>query len=365
MGKTITVSYEGKPHYDIEIQRDFSLLPSKLEALGYGSNKVCIIADSNVAALYLEEVQALLAPKFAFCTSFVFEAGEGSKNTETVGLVYEHLIQHKFDRKDLLVALGGGVVGDLTGFTAATYLRGIDFVQVPTTLLAQTDSSIGGKTGVDFMQYKNMVGAFYMPKLVYMSISALKTLPPRQFSAGTAELIKHGFIKDKAYTQFIRENSEAIMAQQPDAMEEMIFRSCQIKREVVERDPKEKGERALLNFGHTIGHAIEKLSDFTLYHGECVSLGMAGAAYISYRLGNLTEGQLHELEIIIKSYGLPVSLTEFSYTPEEILAATKLDKKMESGKIKFIILNTLGEACITKELTDEQILSGIEYIIGK
>lgn len=203
-----------------------------------------------------------------------------------------------------------------------------------------------------------------MPKLVYMNISTLKTLPSRQFCAGTAELIKHGFIKDASYTQFIRENSEAIMAQEPDAVEEMIYRSCQIKREVVERDPKEQGERALLNFGHTIGHAVEKLSDFTLYHGECVALGMAGAGYISYQLGNLTEEQLRGLEQIIKSYGLPISLEQFSHTPEDILAATKLDKKMESGKIKFIVLKTLGEAYITRELTDEEILAGISYIMG-
>ncbi len=363
MGKTITVSYEGQPYYDIEIQHDFSLLADKLGKLGYGTNKVCIITDSNVAAYYLKEVESLLSPMFAVCTSFVFAAGEDSKNTDTVGHVYEHLIAHKFDRKDLLIALGGGVVGDLTGFAAATYLRGIDFVQVPTTLLAQTDSSIGGKTGVDFMQYKNMVGAFYMPRLVYMNISVLKSLPQRQFTAGTAELIKHGFIKDTSYTQFIRENSTAIMEQQPAAMEEMIFRSCHIKREVVEHDPKEQGERALLNFGHTIGHAIEKLSDFTLYHGECVSLGMAGAAYISYRLGKLTEQELQDLLHILTSYGLPVSLKEFPYGAEEILAATKLDKKMESGKIKFIILNALGQACITRELTDEEILGGISYII--
>lgn len=363
MGKTITVSYEGRPHYDIEIQKDFSLLPIRLQNLGYGANKVCIVADSNVAVLYLEEITSLLTPVFAFCTSVVFEAGEGSKNTDTVGQVYEHLIENKFDRKDLLVALGGGVVGDLTGFTAATYLRGIDFVQVPTTLLAQTDSSIGGKTGIDFMQYKNMVGAFYMPKLVYMNISALKTLPSRQFCSGMAEIIKHGFIKDASYTQFIRANSEGIMAQQPDTMEEMIYRSCQIKREVVERDPKEQGERALLNFGHTIGHAIEKLSNFALYHGECVALGMAGAAYISHQMGNLTEEQLKDLEQIMESCGLPVSLEKFTHTPEDVLAVTKLDKKMESGKIKFIILRTFGEAYITRELTDAEILDGISYIM--
>lgn len=364
MGKTITVSYEGKPHYDIEIQRDFSLLADSLTKLGYGRNKACIITDSNVAPLYLEEVKTLLEPLFASCTSFVFEAGEANKNTQTAGNIYEHLITHKFDRKDLLVALGGGVVGDLTGFAAATYLRGIDFVQIPTTLLAQTDSSIGGKTGVDFMQYKNMVGAFYMPKLVYMNTTVLKTLPARQFSSGMAEVVKHGFIKDASYTHFIRENSAAIMEQQPQILEDMIFKSCQIKREVVEHDPREQGERALLNFGHTIGHAIEKLSDFTLYHGECVALGMAGAAYISRQTGDISESQLKELTYILESCSLPTKLRQFPYTSEEILAATKLDKKMESGKIKFILLRTLGEAYITKNLTDMEILSGIGHIMN-
>lgn len=362
MGKMITVSYEGHPCYNIEIQKDFTLLPQKLKELGYGRNKACIITETNVGPLYLKEMEELLSPVFSVCTSFTFEAGEASKNTETVGKVYEHLIRHSFDRKDVLIALGGGVVGDLTGFAAATYLRGIDFVQVPTSLLAQTDSSIGGKTGVDFLQYKNMVGAFYMPKLVYMNISALKTLPERQFVSGTAELVKHGFIKDKDYSAFIRRHSEQIKTQEYHIMEEMIDRSCQIKRDVVERDPKELGERALLNFGHTVGHAIEKLSGFSLYHGECVSLGMVCAGYISYRQGNISKEQFSDLTETLASYGLPVGLSEFPHTPEEILAATKLDKKMESGKIKFILLKDLGEAYITKDLTDEMILDGIRYI---
>lgn len=363
MGKTITVHYGGESCYNIEIQKDFQLLPEKLKSLGYGQNRACIITETNVGELYLKEIEALLSPVFASCISFLFEAGENSKNTDTVGKVYGHLIQNSFDRKDVLIALGGGVVGDLAGFAAATYLRGIDFVQVPTSLLAQTDSSIGGKTGVDFMQYKNMVGAFYMPKLVYMNISTLKTLPERQFSSGTAELIKHGFIKDRTYTDFIQIHSRSILAQDRQALEEMVYRSCQIKRSIVEKDPKEQGERALLNFGHTIGHAIEKLSNFTLYHGECVSLGMVSAAYISCQKGNITQEGLETLKQILASYGLPVTLQNFPYAPEEILAATKLDKKMESGKIKFILLKSLGEAYITKELSDSDLLGGIRYIM--
>ncbi len=362
MGKRIEVACEGKPCYNIEIQKDFSLLPGLLKELGYGENKACIVTESNVEPLYLEEVEGVLSPVFSECIPFVFKAGEGSKNTDTVGKLYEFLIQHSFDRKDVLVALGGGVVGDLAGFAAATYLRGIDFVQVPTTLLAQTDSSIGGKTGVDFMQYKNMVGAFYMPRLVYMNISTLGSLPKRQFSSGAAELIKHGFIKDAGLSALVKEQGGKNMLQELDILEELVFRSCQVKRKVVERDPKEKGERALLNFGHTIGHAIEKLSDFILYHGECVALGMVGAAYISYLEGNLPLGQVEEVERVLECYGLPIRLDGFSHTPEEILAVTKLDKKMETGKIKFVLLKDLGESYITKGLTDERILEGIRYL---
>lgn len=362
MGKRIEVAYEGKPCYKIEIQKDFSLLPGLLEELGYGGNKACIVTEGNVKPLYLEEVEGLLSSVFSECASFVFEAGEGSKNTDTVGKVYEFLIRHSFDRKDVLVALGGGVVGDLTGFAAATYLRGIDFVQVPTTLLAQTDSSIGGKTGVDFMQYKNMVGAFYMPRLVYMNISALGSLPKRQFSSGAAELIKHGFIKDPGLSALMEEQAGKVMAQDLDILEELVYRSCQVKRGVVERDPKEKGERALLNFGHTIGHAVERLSDFQLYHGECVALGMVGAAYISYLEGGLSLAQVEGIERTLESYGLPIRLEGFLHTPEEILAVTKLDKKMETGKIKFVLLKSLGESYITKGLTDERILQGIRYL---
>ncbi len=364
MGRTVTVSYEGKPCYHIELQEGFSKLPKFLQELGYGANRACIITESNVAPLYLGEIEKLLAPVFSTCISFVFEAGEGSKNTDTVGKVYECLIRHSFDRKDVLVALGGGVVGDLAGFAAATYLRGIDFVQVPTSLLAQTDSSIGGKTGVDFMQYKNMVGAFHMPRLVYMNLSALQTLPRRQFSSGMAELAKHGFIKDPYLLAILEEQSHRMVSQDYSILEEVIGLSCQVKRGVVEQDPKEKGERALLNFGHTIGHAIEKLSDFGLCHGECVSLGMAAASYISYLEGNLTLGQVAKVENVLESYGLPVRLDGFSHSPEEVLAATKLDKKMESGKIKFVLLKSLGEAYLTKSLTDGRILEGIRYLYG-
>ena len=366
MSLVVPVSYGGSPCYEIHLERDFcSLLPC-IQALGYQpQRKVCVISDSNVAPLYLEEICCLLEAHFSLCTSYVFEAGEASKHTGTVGQVYEHLIQNRFDRKDLLVALGGGVVGDLTGFAAATYLRGIDFIQIPTSLLAQVDSSIGGKTGVDFLQYKNMVGAFYMPRLVYMHLSGLHSLPKAHLSSGMGEIIKHGQIKDSAYFQWLMDHQEEILSGDLGALEEMVYGSCRIKGDVVQRDPKEQGERALLNFGHTIGHAVEKLSDFSLLHGECVALGMVAAAELSCRYGSYAGSDLRQLKETIAAFGLPLSLSQANvqgFTPEQVLEATKLDKKMDGGSVKFILLQRVGEAYITRELSDAQILEGIRCL---
>lgn len=367
MSKVIPVKYDNKPCYKIYLERDFERLPALLRDLGYQrERKLCIITDSNVAPLYQEQLLQVLKKDYDVCTCYVFPAGEANKNTDTVGKAYEHLILNGFDRKDLIVALGGGVVGDLAGFTAATYLRGIDFIQVPTTLLSQVDSSIGGKTGVDFLQYKNMVGAFYMPKLVYMNLTVLATLPDQQYFSGMGEILKHGQIKDADYYRRVSGEHARIVARDLDMVEEMVYGSCLIKRDVVERDPKEKGERALLNFGHTIGHAIEKLFDFQLFHGECVALGMVAAAYLSCQYGSYDASQLQELEQTLSRFHLPVRISadSRSFSLEDVLAATKLDKKMESGSIKFILLESPGKAYITRELTDEQILMGIRYLFG-
>ena len=287
MSKCINVKYEGKPLYNIVIEQSFDKLAEEFDKLGVTGRKLCIVSDSNVAPLYAKYVEDQLSKTGNKIFTYVFEAGEANKNLDTVEDVYEFLIKNHFDRKDMLVALGGGVVGDLTGFTAATYLRGISFIQVPTSLLAQVDSSIGGKTGVDFRAYKNMVGAFYQPELVYMNISVLKSLSDRLFNSGFGEIIKHGLIKDAAYYEWLRDNISNIKSRDLDALEQMIYVSCNIKREVVEKDPKEKGDRALLNYGHTLGHAIEKLMNFKLYHGECVTLGMIAALRISVNRGDV------------------------------------------------------------------------------
>lgn len=362
MSKKLNVKYEGKPCYNIRVESSFSSLEKSLrEDLDNLQRKVCIVTDSHVAALYLDEIASICGDLFSKVISFVFPAGEASKNMDTVQKLYLSLIENHFDRGDLLIALGGGVVGDLTGFVAATYLRGIDFLQIPTTLLAQVDSSIGGKTGVDFQQYKNMVGAFHMPRMVYMNTATLNTLPAEQFSSGMAEIIKHGLIRDEAYYRWISDHREGICGLDPELLEEIIYRSCQIKGSVVEEDPKEKGVRAHLNFGHTVGHAVEKLSDFRLSHGYSVALGMKAAAYLSKKLGYLSGEDISEMLSVFASFGLPVSLP-LEEDSREILQATKSDKKMAGKQIKFIILTAVGTAQIYREFTDEDLLEAIDYM---
>ena len=283
MAQRLPVLYNKKPCYDIVFQQSFDGLWEELQELGASEKKLCIVTDSRVDELYGAQVAELLEGKCRKIVKYAFPAGEENKNLETVKDVYRYLIEEGFDRKDMLLALGGGVTGDLTGFVAATYLRGIDFVQIPTTLLAQVDSSIGGKTGVDFDSYKNMVGAFKMPRLVYMNLSVLKTLEERQFYSGFAEVMKSALIKDALFYEWLIENMYEICEREPATLEEMVIRTCSIKKMVVEKDPTEQGDRALLNLGHTIGHAIEKAKNFELYHGECVALGTVAAAYISWK----------------------------------------------------------------------------------
>ena len=361
MSKCINVKYDGKPLYDIVIEQSFDKLSEEFNKLGVTGRKLCIVSDSNVAELYAKQVSAELEKTGNKVFTYVFEAGEENKNLNTVEDVYEFLIQNHFDRKDMLVALGGGVVGDLTGFTAATYLRGIDFIQVPTSLLAQVDSSIGGKTGVDFRAYKNMVGAFHQPKLVYMNMSVLKSLSKRLFNSGFGEIIKHGLIKDREYYNWLKDNADRIKALDADALEHMIYVSCNIKREVVENDPKEKGERALLNFGHTLGHAIEKEMNFSLYHGECVVLGMIAALNICVELGTISSEERDDALKTFAMYEFPDHVTGINI--DDVVAVSKNDKKMDAGKVKFILLKSVGDAYIDRNISDEQMKRALEGVI--
>lgn len=361
MKQNLTVHYNNKPIYDIVIQETFDNLTTAVQRLNVTKRKLCIVTDSNVGKLYADEVKEKLQMTDNEVFVFTFPAGETNKNLEVVEDVYEFLIQNKFDRKDMLVALGGGVVGDLTGFTAATYLRGIAFIQIPTSLLAQVDSSIGGKTGVDFRGYKNMVGAFHQPKLVYINLSTLKSLSTRLFNSGFGEIIKHGFIKDKAYYEWLRANVVKIKELDMEVLSLMISKSCNIKRLVVEQDPTEKGERALLNFGHTLGHAIEKLMDFKLYHGECVALGMIAALHISMDRGKISQEELQDAIQMLELYEFPLHV--IGITIDDVIAVSKNDKKMDAGKIKFVLLNKVGEAIIDNTVTDDEMRKSLQTIV--
>lgn len=367
----LSVSYQKKPCYDIVFEHSFERLPEELQKLFPEENgesplkkrKLCVVTDRNVDALFGAEIKDLLQGICKELSFYVFSAGEEHKTLETVTDIYRFLIEKKITRKDMLIALGGGVVGDITGFAAASYLRGIDFVQIPTTLLAQVDSSIGGKTGVDFEQYKNMVGAFHMPRLVYTNVSVLKELDGRQFASGFAEVMKHGLIKDRRYYEWLLENIYEIDDRETDVLREMVYRSCVIKKKVVEKDPTEQGERALLNLGHTIGHGIEKASNFTLLHGECVALGCIAAANISYKRHLIGEDEYLEIRDMFVPFHLPIALRDISFTAQEVVENTKSDKKNVSGTLRFILLEKLGKAVIDETVTEKELLEAVEDLI--
>lgn len=360
MNQTINVLYQNKPCYDIVITDSFDAFADASKELALADRRVCIVTDSKVDTLYGAAMEELLTGLSRECYRYVFPAGEESKTLDTVKELYRFLIEQHFDRKDLLVALGGGVTGDLTGYTAATYLRGIDFIQVPTTLLSQADSSIGGKTGVDFDGYKNMVGAFYMPKLVYMNIETLKTLDDRQFFSGFAEVMKSALIKDGLFYEWLIDQMYEICERDTETLAEMVERSCTIKKLIVQKDPLEKGDRALLNFGHTIGHAIEKYKNFTMTHGECVALGCVAAAFISWKKNWLSMEEYYEIRDMFVPFYLPISIDDLDI--EEVLRLTKSDKKMEGGCIRFVLLKKVGKALIDTTVTDDEIREALNEL---
>ena len=361
MSERLEVSVKNGNNYDIVYDRGFDTLKDELERLELTGKKACIVTDSIVEPLYAEHVKKVLEEAGNTVSVFVFKSGEENKNLDTIQDMYESFIQNKLERKDFLVALGGGVTGDMTGFAAATYLRGIDFIQVPTTLLSMVDSSVGGKTGVDFRQYKNMVGAFNMPRLVYMNLDVLSTLDERQFYSGFAEAMKSALIKDARFYEWQLENMYEICDREPDILKELVYRSCEIKRFIVEKDPTEKGDRALLNLGHTIGHAIEKYKNFTMLHGECVALGCVAAAFISWKREMLSMEEYYEIRDMFVPFNLPISIEDVDV--EEVLAYTKSDKKMENNQIKFILLKKIGKAVMDHTVTDDEIRAALKEII--
>ena len=348
-----------KPLYEIWIDSSFACLPDKVRACGLAGKKCLIVTDTNVGPLYGKEAAEKLAACGCESRIFAIPAGEVHKTLRTVETVYRALIEQKYDRSSFIAALGGGVVGDLAGFSAATYLRGIPFIQIPTTLLAQSDSSVGGKTGVDFDGYKNMVGAFAMPKLVYMNTSVLSTMEERAYLSGMGEVIKHAYIRDPEFLAYIREHTEQILARDPETLIHLDSVNCGIKGAVVEEDPKESGLRRILNFGHTLGHAIEKQTAGSMWHGECVSVGMTAAVWISEKRGLLPAGSTQKVRDQLTALHLPVTA---SFDPDLALDAVRNDKKVKNGKPVFILLSAPGSAFATDDVTFEEMRAALEQV---
>lgn len=330
----------GDRGYPIYVETDFSAL-GKAWADARLNGKILIVTDNNVEKYYCEDCVKKLEGLGAEISVHVIEAGEVNKSLDTVKDIYGKLIELKADRNSILVALGGGVTGDITGFAAATYMRGIHFVQIPTSLMAQADSSIGGKTGVDFAGCKNMVGAFYQPRFVYINVNTLRTLPDRELKSGMAEVIKHGLIRDPDFYEYINNNIDKIYSFDENALAYMTKMNCTIKGSVVEKDEREDGLRAILNFGHTMGHAVESVSDFTMLHGECVSIGMMGAYKLANKLGMTDVHTVGRIEATLEKAGLPVKARGMD--ADKIFARMFSDKKVKTGKLNFVLPRGVGE----------------------
>ena len=311
--------------------------------------RVAVVTNTTIAPLYLERLTSTLAAAGVAATPVVLPDGEAYKNWETLNLIFDALLTQRAERKTTLIALGGGVIGDMTGFAAACYQRGMPFIQIPTTLLSQVDSSVGGKTGINHPLGKNMIGAFYQPKLVLADTDTLKTLPARELSAGLAEVIKYGLIWDADFLAWLEANMDKLRALDPAAIAHAIYRSCEIKAQVVGQDEREGGIRAILNLGHTFGHAIETGMGYGNWlHGEAVAAGMVLAAQSSQRMGWLTEADVARTRALIRAAGLPDVAPDLG-------VATWLDymghdKKVEGGKLRFVLLKKLGEAVVTGDV---------------
>jgi 3-dehydroquinate synthase len=324
---------------------DAALLAAVLPA-----RRVAVVTNDIVGPLYLPRLQATWAAAGATpLLEIVLPDGERHKTLPTVSRILDTLVANRFARDDLVVALGGGVVGDMAGFAAACYQRGIGFVQMPTTLLAQVDSSVGGKTGVNHPGGKNLIGAFHQPKAVIADTATLATLPPRELRAGLAEVVKHALICDAAFFSWLEANVDALLALDPVALAHAVHRCCTIKAGVVSRDERETGERALLNLGHTFGHAIEQVTGFGPWlHGEAVGVGLAMAAGMSQRAGWLPAADAARLDALLARLGLRTE-ARGAVTPQAARAAMQLDKKVQGGRVRLVLLKGIGQAFVTAD----------------
>lgn len=350
--KTLEVDL-GDRSYPIYIGTDLIDQPNLFSACKKATS-IFIVTNTTVAPLYAERLTKTLKLLGKPVRTIILPDGESYKDWENLQLIFDDLLKFGADRQTMLVALGGGVIGDMTGFAAASFMRGIRFVQVPTTLLAQVDSSVGGKTGINHPLGKNMIGAFHQPTAVIADLNTLKTLPPRELSAGLAEVIKHGAIADEQFLAWIEANTSALLACNTDAMAHAVLRSCEIKSAVVSADEKEGGLRATLNFGHTFGHAIEAGMGYGEWlHGEAVGCGMVLGADLSRRLGYISEAEVAHLKKIIQSMNLPTEPPKFGSA--RYMELMQVDKKTEGGQIRYVVLEKIGKARI-QGVPDAQVI---------
>ncbi|MFA5629637.1 MAG: 3-dehydroquinate synthase [Dehalococcoidales bacterium] len=350
--KTVNVK-PGNKSCDILIGSNLLNRTGELLSETIDGKRYVIITNPTVSALYGNKLKDSLSQSGLSVNLLTVPDGEEYKTLETAGRLYEELTNCFAERNTVIIALGGGVIGDLAGFVAATYMRGVPLVQIPTTLLAQVDSSIGGKVAVDHGKLKNKIGTFYQPKLVITDTETLKTLPQKEFTGGMAEVIKSAVIRDNDFFGFLKENLNAITARDGKILEETIFRAASIKAAIVTQDETDMGLRNILNYGHTVGHAIETVSDFNITHGQAVAIGMVIEAKIALKTGTFQSCELTELEKLITEFGLPTVVPEIDR--EKVLDAMKHDKKVTNGKIRFALPRGIGDAYLTDKVPLEDI----------
>ncbi|HHY83685.1 MAG TPA: 3-dehydroquinate synthase [Clostridiales bacterium] len=355
--KTVWVNLNDRS-YPIYLHDDWDVLFQEASVYCHG-DKALIITDENVCKLYYSIVEKHLRSLGMQTTCAVVPPGEASKSLKEAEKLYTAALNASLERSSLIVALGGGVIGDLAGFVASTYMRGIPFIQIPTTLLAQVDSSIGGKTAVNHPLAKNIIGSFYQPKCVIMNAATLRTLPRREIANGMAEIIKHGIIKDEAFLAWLEDNVEQLKAQNISILIQAIHRSCEIKADVVTADEREQGLRTILNFGHTIGHAIEAAAGFSTYtHGEAVSMGMVAEAVIAHLMGLIPMEYINRIRNILSGAGLPVTIPDIDNS--SLLKLMQHDKKNKDGKIAFVLPTAPGQAGIFRNVETQVIFAALD-----
>jgi 3-dehydroquinate synthase len=353
----------GNRSYEIQVgNRLIASLGERCRRLKIGT-RCAVITDANVGAKYGEAAVKSLKIAGFTPTLITLDAGENTKSLATVQKCYDLLAAHRIERKSFIVALGGGVIGDLAGFVAATYLRGIAFVQVPTTLLAQVDSSVGGKVGVNLRAGKNLVGAFHQPRLVLCDLDTLSTLPDREYRSGLGEVVKYGIIHDASLFQKLEKQMDAVLSRQAATMSAIVARCCAIKAEIVAKDETDNGPRALLNFGHTIGHAIENSIGYgKLLHGEAIAIGHVAAAHLSARRLGLGAEDVGRIRTVLQRSGLPVTLKMPGDKRDRLFAAMRLDKKVQAGEIHFVLAEAIGRTVFGQRVPDAEVNWALDQI---